>query len=159
MCYYYLSAMKDNDNALATNRRAYHNYDILDTYEAGIALWGSEVKSVRDHRITIGEAYVKFESGEIWLIGANIARYDSASYMSHNPDRRRKLLLHKKEMRVLAEKTQEKGLTMVPLKVYLKGNLVKILVGLGKGKKEYDKREAIQKRETDRIIERTLKNR
>jgi SsrA-binding protein len=151
--------MKDNDNALATNRRAYHNYDILDTYEAGIALWGSEVKSVRDHRITIGEAYVKFESGEIWLIGANIARYDSASYMSHNPDRRRKLLLHKKEMRVLAEKTQEKGLTMVPLKVYLKGNLVKILVGLGKGKKEYDKREAIQKRETDRIIERTLKNR
>ena len=148
-----------SDNIFATNRRAYHDYTILDTYEAGIVLSGSEIKSIRDHRISIAEAYVKMMGGEVWLIGANVARYDAASYMSHDPARRRKLLLHKKEIRILSSKVTEKGLTLIPLQVYLKGNLVKLQIGLGKGKKMYDKRETIKKRDADRMIERALKNR
>lgn len=147
------------NNVYATNRKAYFDYEILEKYEAGISLCGSEIKSIRGHHISIGEAYVKFEGGEIWLINANVARYDAASYMGHDPTRRRKLLLHKKEIRSLAMKTSEKGLTMVPLSVYMKGNLVKVEVGVGRGKKQYDKRAVIQKRDTDRMIERALKNR
>lgn len=144
---------------LATNRKAYHNYEILETLEAGMVLAGSEIKSVRASRVSLGEAYVRPENGELWLVNAHIARYDAASYMGHDPVRRRKLLVHRKQMRILAGKVAEKGLTLVPLKVYLKERTAKLEIGLGRGKKLYDKRETITRRDSDREIERTLKNR
>jgi SsrA-binding protein len=142
---------------VATNRKAHHDYNILETYEAGIALLGSEIKSVRDNRVSLGEAYVKADGDELWLVGAHIARYEAASYMSHEPTRPRKLLMHRKEIRILLGKLAEKGLTLVPLRMYIKERTAKLEVGLGRGKKLYDKRETIMRRETDREIERTLK--
>jgi SsrA-binding protein len=144
---------------LATNRKAYHNYFILDTIEAGIALTGSEIKSIRSGRVSLGEAYVRLEEGELWLVNAHIARYDAASYQSHEPTRRRKLLLHGREISVLAAKTAEKGFTLVPLKLYIKGRTAKVEVGLARGKKRYDKRQSIMRRETEREIGRAIKKR
>jgi SsrA-binding protein len=144
---------------IATNRKAYHNYEILETLEAGMVLAGSEIKSVRASRVSLGEAYVRPENGELWLVNAHIARYDAASYMGHDPVRRRKLLVHRKELRILSGKVAEKGLTLVPLRVYLKGSTAKLEIGLGRGKKLYDKRETITRRDSDREMERTLKNR
>jgi SsrA-binding protein len=142
---------------VATNRKAYHDYNILETFEAGIALLGSEIKSVRDNRVSLGEAYVRAEAGELWLVGAHIARYEAASYMGHEPTRPRKLLMHRKQIRLLLGKLTEKGLTLVPLKMYIKERTAKLEIGLGRGKKLYDKRETIMRRETEREIERTLK--
>jgi SsrA-binding protein len=142
---------------VATNRKAHHDYNILETYEAGIALLGSEIKSVRDNRVSLGEAYVRSDGGELWLVGAHIARYEAASYMSHEPTRARKLLMHRKEIRILMGKLAEKGLTLIPLRMYIKERTAKLEIGLGRGKKLYDKRETIMRRETDREIERTLK--
>jgi SsrA-binding protein len=144
---------------VATNRKAYHDYNILETYEAGIALLGSEIKSVRASRVSLGEAYVRAEGGELWLVGAHIARYEAASYMGHEPTRPRKLLMHRKEIRNLTGKLAEKGLTLVPLRLYIKERTAKLEIGLGRGKKLYDKRESIKRRETEREIERTLKTR
>ena len=124
-----------------------------------MVLAGSEIKSVRANRVSLGEAYVRPENGELWLVNAHIARYDAASYMGHDPVRRRKLLVHRKQMRILAGKVAEKGLTLVPLKIYLKERTAKLEIGLGRGKKLYDKRETITRRDSDREIERTLKNR
>ena len=142
---------------VATNRKAHHDYDILETFEAGIALLGSEIKSVRENRVSLGEAYVKAEGGELWLIGAHIARYEAASYMGHEPTRTRKLLMHAKEIRLISAKLVEKGLTLVPLRMYIKERTAKLEIGLGRGKKLYDKRETIMRRDNDREIERTLK--
>jgi SsrA-binding protein len=144
---------------IATNRKAYHNYLIGDGVEAGIALTGSEIKSVRQGRVSLADAYVRPERGELWLYNAHIARYEASSYMSHEPTRPRKLLLHKKEIRNLTSKIVEKGLTLVATKVYLKGSIAKVEIALGKGKKLYDKREAIHRRETDRELARTMKTR
>ena len=142
---------------VATNRKAHHDYNILETYEAGIALLGSEIKSVRDNRVSLGEAYIRADGGELWLVGAHIARYEAASYMSHEPTRARKLLMHRKEIRILMGKLAEKGLTLIPLRMYIKERTAKLEIGLGRGKKLYDKRETIMRRESDREIERTLK--
>jgi SsrA-binding protein len=142
---------------IATNRKAHHDYDIIEALEAGMALRGSEIKSVRASRVSLGEAYVKPENGELWLINAHIARYDAASYMCHEPTRRRKLLVHRKELRNLLGKLAEKGLTLIPLKMYLKERTAKLEIGLGRGKKLYDKRETIARRDAEREIERTLK--
>ena len=142
---------------VATNRKAHHDYNILETFEAGIALLGSEIKSVRDNRVSLGEAYVKADGGELWLVGAHIARYEAASYMGHEPTRARKLLMHRKQIRLLMGKLAEKGLTLVPLRMYIKERTAKLEIGLGRGKKLYDKRETILRRESDREIERTLK--
>jgi SsrA-binding protein len=142
---------------VATNRKAHHDYTILETFEAGIALLGSEIKSVRENRVSLGEAYVNADHGELWLIGAHIARYEAASYMSHEPTRSRKLLMHRKEIRILVGKLAEKGLTLIPLRMYIKERTAKLEVGLGRGKKLYDKRETIKRREDEREIERTLK--
>ena len=144
---------------VATNRKAYHNYHIEDSFEAGIALTGSEIKSVRMGRVSLGEAYVRPEHRELWLVNAHIARYEPSSYMSHEPTRSRKLLLHRKEIISLSSKVAEKGLTLVPTKLYLKGHVAKIEVALAKGKKLYDKREAIRRREVDRELARTGKTR
>lgn len=144
---------------IATNRKAYHNYHIGESVEAGIVLTGTEIKSVREGRVVLGDSYVRPQNGELWLVNAHIARYDAGSYMSHEPTRSRKLLLHKKQIAELASQVAEKGFTLVPTKLYIKGSLAKVEVALAKGKKLYDKREAIARREAEREIERTTKTR
>jgi len=144
---------------VATNRKAYHNYLIQDSLEAGIVLTGTEIKSIRAGRVSLGDAYVKPEAGELWLLNAHIARYEAGSYLSHEPTRPRKLLLHRQQIDNLTSKVSEKGLTLVPLRLYIKGNIAKVEVALAKGKKLYDKRESIARRETEREMERALKRR
>ena len=143
---------------IATNRKAFHNYLIEDSIEAGIALTGSEIKSVRMGRVSLGDAYVRPEKGELWLLNAHIARYEASSYLSHEPTRPRKLLLHRKEIDNLAGKAAEKGLTLVPTRVYLKGSIAKVEVALAKGKKLHDKRESIVRREVERELDRAVKS-
>ncbi|MFC1956485.1 SsrA-binding protein SmpB [Chloroflexota bacterium] len=142
---------------LATNRKAYHNYHIGDSVEAGIVLAGSEIKSIRDGRVTLSDAYVRPESGELWLLNAHIARYEASSYLGHEPKRPRKLLLHRKEIKNLAGKISERGLTLVPTRLYVKGSIAKVEIALAKGKKLYDKRESIARREVEREIGRAVK--
>jgi len=142
---------------VATNRKAYHNYHIGDSVEAGIALTGTEIKSIREGRISLGDAYVRPEAGELWLLNAHIARYEAGSYLSHEPKRPRKLLLHRKQIDSLASQVAEKGLTLVPVKLYLKDSLAKVAVALAKGKKLYDKRETIARREVERELGRATK--
>jgi SsrA-binding protein len=144
---------------MATNRKAYHNYHIGDSLEAGIALTGTEIKSVRAGRVSLADAYVRPEGGELWLVNAHIARYDAGSYMSHQPTRSRKLLLHRKQIDSLVSKVQERGFTLLPLRIYIKGSLAKVEVALARGKKQHDKREAIARHETEREIERAMKRR
>jgi len=144
---------------VATNRKAYHNYLMQDSIEAGIVLTGTEIKSIRAGRVSLGDAYVKPEAGELWLLNAHIARYEAGSYLSHEPTRPRKLLLHHKQIDNLTSKVSEKGLTLVPLKLYIKGSIAKVEVALAKGKKLYDKRESIVRRETEREMERAIKRR
>lgn len=142
---------------VTTNRKAYHNYHIGETFEAGLVLTGTEIKSIRAGMVNLSDAFVRPEKGELWLWNAHIARYDAGSYMSHEPIRTRKLLLHRKEIRELSSKVAEKGLTMVPTSLYLKDNLAKVSVALAKGKKQYDKRETIMRRETDLEMSRAMK--
>jgi len=142
---------------VATNRKAYHNYHIGDSVEAGIALTGTEIKSIREGRISLGDAYVRPEAGELWLLNAHIARYEAGSYLSHEPTRPRKLLLHRKQIDSLASQVAEKGLTLVPVRLYLKDSLAKVALALAKGKKLYDKRETIARREVERELGRATK--
>ena len=142
---------------VATNRKAYHNYYIGENLEAGIALRGTEIKSIREGRVSLGDAYIRPENGEMWLLNAHIARYEAGSYMSHEPNRPRRLLLHRKQIDSLAGQLAEKGLTLVPTKLYLKDNRAKVAIALAKGKKLYDKREAITRREVEREIGRVVK--
>ena len=142
---------------VATNRKAYHDYYIQDSQEAGIALTGSEIKSIRAGRVNLGDAYIRPEGGELWLLNAHIARYEASSYLSHEPTRPRKLLLHRKQINNLTSKVMEKGLTLVPLKLYIKGSLAKVEVALAKGKKLYDKRESIARRDVERDIGRAMR--
>ena len=142
---------------VATNRKAYHNYYIGDRIEAGIALSGTEIKSIRAGRVSLGDAYVRPEGGELWLLNAHIARYEASSYLSHEPTRPRKLLLHRKQIDNLTSKVSERGLALVPLKLYIKDSIAKVEVALAKGKKLYDKRESIARRETEREMERAVK--
>ncbi len=143
---------------VAANRKAYHNYHLQDSVEAGIALTGTEIKTIRAGRVSLRDAYVRPEADELWLVNAHIARYEPGSYLSHEPTRPRKLLLHRKQIDSLISKVQEKGLTLVPVKLYIKGNIAKVEVALGKGKKLYDKRESIIRHETEREIERVIKS-
>ena len=142
---------------MATNRKAYHNYHIGDSVEAGIVLAGSEIKSIRDGRVTLSDAYVKPGSGELWLLNAHIARYEASSYLSHEPNRPRKLLLHRKEIKNLTSKVSERGLTLVPIRLYIKDSIAKVEIALAKGKKLYDKRDSIARREVEREIGRAIK--
>lgn len=144
---------------IATNRKAYHNYYVRESIEAGIALTGSEIKSVRAGAVTLGDAYVKVEGHEMWLVNAHIARYAASSFLGHEPTRPRKLLLHRHEILQIASQMAEKGLTLVPLKVYIKDSLAKLEIALAKGKKLYDKRESITRREIDRELSRATKRR
>jgi SsrA-binding protein len=142
---------------VATNRKAYHNYHIGESLEAGIALTGTEIKSIREGRVSLGDAYVRPENGELWLLNAHIARYEAGSYMSHEPNRPRRLLLHRKQIDSFAGQLAEKGLTLVPTKLYLKDSRAKVAIALAKGKKLYDKRETITRREVEREIGRVVK--
>ncbi|MFC2036008.1 SsrA-binding protein SmpB [Chloroflexota bacterium] len=142
---------------VATNRKAYHSYHVQGNVEAGIVLTGTEIKSIRAGRVNLSDAYVRSEGGELWLLNAHIARYEASSYLSHEPTRPRKLLLHRKEIDALSSKLSEKGLALVPLKLYIKGSIAKIELALGKGKKLYDKRESIIRREVDREMGRVIK--
>lgn len=136
--------------AIATNRRARHNYHIEETYEAGISLVGSEVKTLRGGKASLVDAYAIVRGSEIFLLGVHIPPYPQASIQNHDPTRMRKLLLHKEEIRRLIGKMNEKGLTLVPLRLYFKGNKVKVELALAKGKRDYDKRHAIAEREAKR---------
>lgn len=145
---------------VATNRKARHEYFILDTYEAGIALKGTEIKSIRAGNISLSEAYVTIEGGsEAWLVSAHIAPYDQASHYNHDPNRPRKLLLHRSEIHRLWDEVRKKGVTIIPLRVYLRDGLAKVEIGVAKGKKLYDKRAVIAKRDAEREIERQLRQR
>ena len=144
---------------IATNRKAYHDYHLSDSIEAGIALTGTEIKSIRARKVSLSDAYVRPEAGELWLLNAHIARYEAGSRWSHEPIRPRKLLLHRKQIDSLTSRVLEKGFTLVPLKLYIKDSLAKVEVALAKGKKLYDKRESIARHEAEREIERTIKRR
>jgi len=139
------------------NRKAYHDYHIEESLEVGIVLKGSEIKSIREGKVSLRDAYAKPENGELWLFNSHIASYDAASYNTHQPTRTRKLLLHKEEIDRLTKRVAQRGLTLVPLKLYIKHGIAKVEIGVGKGKKIYDKREVIVRRETERQIDRALK--
>lgn len=150
--------MAKNSRAITVNRKAYHDYHIQETLEVGIVLKGSEIKSIRANRVDLRDAYAKPANGELWLYNSHIASYDAASYNTHEPTRPRKLLLHRKEINNLAGKVTQRGLTLVPLKLYIKRGVAKIELGMAKGKKIYDKREAITRREVGREMDRALKS-
>jgi len=148
-----------NTKTITVNRKAYHNYDILETLEAGIVLTGTEIKSLRAGMITIRDAYAKPDGSELWLFNSYIAAYQAGSYYNHETNRPRKLLLHRRQIDQLAGMTTQKGLTLVPLKIYIKRGVAKLELGMARGRKSYDKRDSIARRETDRVIERELKRR
>ena len=145
---------------IAGNKKAYHDYFIDETFEAGLVLTGTEVKSIRDYGLSLKESFAHVRGGEVWLMGVHIKPYAQGSYNNVDPDRPRKLLLSRKQIRYLDEKTSEKGLTIVPTKIYFsKSGLVKVEIGLARGKKNYDKRATIAKKDAQRDIERALKTR
>ena len=145
-------------SVLAENRKAYFDYEILEKFEAGLVLSGAEVKSIRGGRMNLAGSYVNFHNGEPYLIGASIAPYQPKNQPSdYDPSRTRKLLLNKKEIDYISGKTKQKGLTLIPLRVYNKGRRIKIEIGLARGKKQYDKRASIAQKETQRKIERAIK--
>jgi SsrA-binding protein len=147
------------DKTVAVNRRAHHDYAIEETLEAGLALTGTEIKSIRAGRVNLAEAYARVEHGEAWLIGAHIAPYVQGNRNNHEPTRTRKLLLHRDQISELVGRTQAKGYTLVPLKLYIRNGMAKLELGLGRGKKAYDKRRTIAERDARRELERNTKER
>ena len=143
---------------IATNRRAWHEYHILEKYEGGIVLYGSEVKAIREGKANIKEAYVRFIENELFVIGMHIGKYSNEGYSSHTPVRDRKLLLHRQELSKLKKMVDEKGKTLIPLSIYFKRGNVKVEFGLAQGKKLYDKRKAKMDKDVDRQVDRAMKN-
>ncbi|HEX3600101.1 MAG TPA: SsrA-binding protein SmpB [Lacipirellulaceae bacterium] len=148
-----------NERVISENRKARHEYHVLDTLECGILLVGSEVKSLRAGGLSLDEAYGRVDKNEVWLVGANIAEYNFSHALNHEPKRRRKLLMHRREMRKFAEPAFEKGLTLVPLKMYFKEGRAKVLMGICKGKQKHDKRESLKERDSKRDIDRAMRKR
>ena len=144
---------------VAQNKKAYHDYFIEETYEAGIVLQGTEIKSIRASRLNLKDAHARIQNGEVYLYNMHISPYEQGNRYNHDPLRTRKLLLHKREISKLIGITKETGYTLVPLKVYLKNGFAKVLLGVGKGKKQYDKREDLKKKEAKRDIERAFRDR
>jgi SsrA-binding protein len=147
------------EKLIVDNRRARHDYELLERFEAGLVLTGTEVKSLRQGRVTLGQAFADLRDGELWLVGAEIATYDQGNIANHEPVRDRKLLLHRSELSSLYGKVREKGLTLVPTRMYWKDGRVKVELALARGKQTIDKRRDIAKREADRAIQRALKSR
>ncbi len=149
---------RPNSNAIASNRRAFFDYEILDRREAGLVLTGTEIKSVRAGKVDLREAYARPMNGELWLMNAHIATYDPANIYNHEPKRSRKLLLHKNEITHLASEVAEKRLTIVPLRMYIKNHVAKVELALARGKRQYDKRRAIMDKEMDLAARRALRS-
>lgn len=148
------------ERAIAENRKARHRFEVLDTLECGIVLHGTEVKSLREGRLSLDEAYGRIKDGEVWLVGCDIPEYMCGTFWNHDPKRPRKLLLHRREVKRFANKAHEKGLTLVPLKVYFnERGRAKVLLGLCRGKKLHDKREALRRADMKREIERAMRRR
>ncbi|CAI2576554.1 SsrA-binding protein [Apilactobacillus kunkeei] len=147
-----------DDNLVAQNRKALHDYRVLQTYEAGIALTGTEIKSVRASRVNLKDGFAQIRDGQATLMNVHISEYEQGNQFNHDPLRNRKLLLHKQEIKRLAKETDKKGVTIVPLKMYLKKGFAKVLIGVAEGKHEYDKRETMKKRDQEREISRVLKH-
>jgi len=149
--------MPDNIVEILRNKKARFEYEILDTYEAGIALKGTEVKSIRQKKVNIQESYAHIKNGEVFIVGMNISLYEMGSFFNHDPLRERKLLMHKYEIRKLIGKLNERGYTLVPLRMYIKNGKVKLELGLAKGKQIHDKRRTIQDRDMKRDMQREIK--
>jgi SsrA-binding protein len=147
-------AKERGQKVIASNRKARHDYEILDTYEAGIVLVGTEVKSLRLGRASLVDSFATVDDGEVWLRGLHVAEYEMGTWTNHEPRRRRKLLLHRREIEKLIGKTKESGLSMVPLSMYFKDGKVKVELALARGKRSYDKRQTLAKRDAEREISR-----
>jgi SsrA-binding protein len=147
------------EQLIAENRKAFHDYHILETFEAGIALLGTEVKGIREGRANLRDSFARVEHGEVWLHNVHISPYTHRGYADHDPKRRRRLLLHRQEIRKLVGRTTERGLTLVPTKLYFKNGRVKVALALAKGKHAHDKREAIRRREIERETRAAVKDR
>jgi SsrA-binding protein len=143
---------------IAENRKAFHDFHLIETFEAGLVLLGTEVKAIREGRVNLRDSFARVEDAEVYLYNVNISSYSHRGYADHEPLRRRKLLLHRDEIRKLVGKTVEKGMTLVPVRMYFKKGRVKVAISLAKGKKEYDKRETIKRRETDRETRAAMKH-
>ncbi|MEG0295054.1 SsrA-binding protein SmpB [Enterococcus sp.] len=150
---------KGKGNVIAQNRKASHDYIIIDTIEAGIVLQGTEIKSIRNSRINLKDGFIRIRNGEAFLSNVHISPYEQGNIFNHDPLRTRKLLLHKKQIHKWETEVKNSGMTIVPLRVYLKDGFAKVLIGLAKGKKDYDKRESLKRKDQDRQIQRILKNR
>ena len=148
---------KGEGNLIAQNRKASHDYFIEDTYEAGLVLQGTEIKSIRAGRVNMKDSFARVERGEVFLHNLHISPYEQGNRYNHEPTRTRKLLLHKKQISKLIGETQQAGYSLVPLKIYIKNGVAKILIGLGKGKKQYDKREDLKRKQDKRDVDRALK--
>jgi SsrA-binding protein len=150
---------KESTQPIADNRKAFHDYHILETFEAGIALLGTEVKGIREGQANLRDSFARVERGEVWLFNVHINPYSHRGYVDHDPKRKRRLLLHKHEIRKLIGKTVEKGLTLVPTKMYFKNGRIKVAIGLARGKQDHDKRETLRRREVDRETRAAVKER
>jgi len=146
-------------SSIAENRKAFHDFHLMETFEAGLVLLGTEVKAIREGRVNLRDSFARVEDGEVYLYNVHISPYSHRGYADHEPLRRRKLLLHRDEIRKLISKTVEKGMTLVPVRLYFKNGRVKVAVSLAKGKKDYDKRETIRRREVDRETRAAIKSR
>jgi SsrA-binding protein len=153
------TAKSDTETLIADNRKAYYDYHILETFECGIALLGTEVKGIREGQANLRDSYARVDGGEVWLHNVHINPYSHRGYVDHDPKRKRRLLLHKYEIRKLIGKTVEKGLTLVPTRLYFKNGKVKVSLALGKGKQAHDKRETMRRREVDRETRAAVKER
>ncbi|MGP4061349.1 SsrA-binding protein SmpB [Halobacillus litoralis] len=149
---------RGNGKAIAQNKKARHDFTIEETFEAGIVLQGTEIKSIRNGRINLKDSFARINKGEVYLHNMHISPYEQGNIFNHEPTRARKLLLHRKQINQLIGQTQQKGYSLVPLKVYIKNGVAKVLIGLGKGKKKYDKREDLKQKQQKREIDRAIKD-
>ncbi len=154
-----MNAKKDDVQVVARNKKAYHDYFVLDTYEAGIELYGTEIKSIRQGRVNLKDSYCGVDDGEMFALGMHISPYEQGNIFNRDPMRRKRLLLHKKEILKLFQQSQQQGLSIVPLELYIKNGRAKLQIGLCKGKKLHDKRETAAKKDAQRDIERAMKER
>ena len=153
------TAREEAQKIIADNRKAHHDYHLIETFEAGVALLGTEVKSIREGGANLRDSFARIEGGEVWIYNIHIAAYSNRGYSNHEPTRKRKLLLHRREIKKLIGKTVEKGMTLVPVRMYLKNGRVKVMIGLAKGKNVRDKRETERRREADRETRAAVKGR
>lgn len=154
-----MNAKKDDVQVVARNKKAYHDYFVLDTYEAGIELYGTEIKSIRQGRVNLKDSYCGVDDGEMFALGMHISPYEQGNIFNRDPMRRKRLLLHKKEILKLFQQSQQQGLSIVPLELYIKNGRAKLQIGICKGKKLHDKRETAAKKDAQRDIERAMKER